>query len=181
MELAPAEARVLRECLHAADTWGYNSAADGDHTRYELRTHEDWLLHPIQQVTDKVFRNVRRLVQYGQDKIFAGDVGWDDQSSLSDVWMDDLTFDRVRCASVVQEYFRDNGPSRHLICGLAKCPTHGSTAAFALIVTHARAMFAIAALDFEMTALLFRNLENMKASFDGVYPEHGFRCGHSNN
>ena len=58
-QLTPAETDALRT-MHergVSRVWGYRSAPDGDHERYEAATHESSMLG-LQRYTDPVFRSI---------------------------------------------------------------------------------------------------------------------------
>lgn len=72
-DLTTAELARLRSHALLFERWGYRAGKDGDHTRYEDRTHREGLRW-LQFITDPLFRNLQQVCAWGQAIVFYSDV-----------------------------------------------------------------------------------------------------------
>jgi hypothetical protein len=72
--LLPEELSLLRSMGHLATTWGYRAGANGNHVRFEKRTHIDGIWRAVQDITDIVFRNIQQVAFQGQTFIRNTDI-----------------------------------------------------------------------------------------------------------
>jgi hypothetical protein len=75
--LKPAELTYLRTLGPLVDAWGYRAGKNGNHTKFEYRTHTgsgngSW--RAVQEITDIVFRNIQQVVYREQTFVFADDI-----------------------------------------------------------------------------------------------------------
>ena len=136
-QLMPAETDVLRT-MHergVSRVWGYRSAPDGDHERYEAATHESSMLG-LQRYTDPVFRTIDEC--YEDSKVY--------DSTLTTFVTDTVTRDPATLRDyqqLVVAFLAEEGMGA-LLQELADHDTSDATFAFSSVVAAARSVLLLA-------------------------------------
>jgi hypothetical protein len=146
-KLTQIELKFVKTLGMLSNVWGYRTAPDGDHERYENKTHHSGL-RALQYYTDPLFRNIQQIVDWNKSTVLPHDAYkmFEGQVNLRTM------FDTARLSSMLtllHDYIREPGIENVLMSAARYSLSKNNSLAFSAIILSIRSLLLLATSEFK--------------------------------